>query len=104
MEKQLNIVDPKYQPEDCQEAVEILFGKYCRQYYSSKDIVYFDDLCLEKVLAQSELHAKWNQKFIIMKEAKERFQNLRVTRELFADNQFLLKEKTRGNHIKVTNR
>lgn len=82
LERHLNIFDPNYQPKECQEAVANLFTKYCRQYYSSKAIKYFDDLCLGKVLAQSELRAEWNQKFKAMKEAKERFLNLNIVKKL----------------------
>lgn len=93
LERHLNLFDPNYEPDECQEAVATLFTKYCRQYYSSKDIKYFDDLCLEKVLAQSELRAEWNQKFKVMKEAKERFLNLRIVKELCKKSNYKEKEK-----------
>jgi len=84
LEKHLNMYDPNYQPEECQEAVATLFTKYNKQYYSSKDIVFFDDLCLEKVLAQSELHVEWDQKFRAMKNAKEKFFNLNIVKKISA--------------------
>lgn len=84
LERYLNIYDSNYQPEECQKAVATLFTKYNKRYYSSKNIEYFDDLCLEKVLAQSEQHAEWSQKFKAMKNAKDRFFNLNIVKEISA--------------------
>lgn len=87
LERHLNKYDPNYQSEECQKAVATLFTKYSKQYYSSKDIEYFDDLCLKKILAQSELHAEWNQRFKAMKNAKERFLNLNIVKDILLNNQ-----------------
>lgn len=89
LERHLNRYDLNFEIEECQKAVTSLFTRYCRRYISSKDIKYFDDINLDKVLAQSVLRAEWDQKLKTMQEAKERFLNLKIVRETLKKSKML---------------
>lgn len=78
LEKALNRYDPDFEPDECKDAVISLYKQYCKRYYTSDKIQYFDDYSLREVLKKSEISEKWNKKFDEVKEAKEQFLNLKI--------------------------
>lgn len=80
LEKALRRYDPNFEPEECKTAVISLYEDYCKKYYTSQKIVYFDDYTLSQVLKKSEIRAKWDKKFDVVKEAKEQFLKLKIAK------------------------
>ena len=78
LERILNKFDPDYQPDECQEAVNKLFCGYCKTYYSTTKVMFFNELSLNKVIKQSDITEEWNRKFREMNEAKEAFCRLPI--------------------------
>ena len=80
LEKALRRYDPNFEPDDCKEMIISLYEKYCKEYYTSDKIKYFDDYTLGEVLKKSEIRAKWDRKFDVAKEAKQQFLELKITK------------------------
>lgn len=78
LEKALKRYDPDFEPDECTDAVTSLYEHYCKEYYTSNKIKYFDDYTLKEVLKKSEIRAKWDKKFDVVKEAKEQFLKLKI--------------------------
>ena len=78
LEKVLMRYDPNFEPDECKDAIISLYEHYCKEYYTSDKIKYFDDYTLREVLKKSEIRAKWNKKFDVAKEAKEQFLKLKI--------------------------
>ena len=57
-------------------------GRYCKEYYSSKEIEYFDDYTLQEVLEKSKIREEWDNKFDAVKNAKEQFLTLKIAKEI----------------------
>lgn len=60
----------------------ILTFTYCKEYYSSKEIEYFDDYTLQEVLEKSKIREEWDNKFDAVKDAKEQFLTLKIAKEI----------------------
>lgn len=80
LEKPLIRFDPDFEPDECKEAVILLYEQYCQEYYTSDKIEYFNDYSLREILKKSEIRAKWDKKFDVAKEAKEQFLQLKIAR------------------------
>ena len=80
LEKTLRRYDPNFEPDECRAIVISLYEKYCKEYYTSEKISYFDDYTLNEVLKKSEIRAKWDKKFDVAKEAKEQFLKLKIAK------------------------
>lgn len=78
LEKALRRYDPNFEPDECKDMVISLYEQYCKEYYTSDKINYFDDYTLKEVLKKSEIRAKWDKKFDIAKTAKEQFLKLKI--------------------------
>ena len=78
LEKILRRYDPNLEPDECKDAIISLYGQYCKEYYTSDKIKYFNDYTLGEVLKKSEIRAKWDKKFDVAKEAKEQFLKLKI--------------------------
>lgn len=78
LEKVLRRYDPNFEPDECKDAIISLYEHYCKEYYTSDKIKYFDDYTLREVLKKSEIRAKWDKKFDVAKEAKEQFLKLKI--------------------------
>lgn len=85
LERTLEKLEPEFQPDECKCAVIALYEHYCKEYYSSKKIDYFDDYTLEEVLAKSQIRQEWDGKFEKAKKAKEQFLNLKIAKEIFSE-------------------
>ena len=53
-----------------------------KEYYSSKEIEYFDDYTLQEVLEKSKIREEWDNKFDAVKNAKEQFLTLKIAKEI----------------------
>lgn len=80
LEKVLRRYDPDFEPEECKAAIISLYESYCKKYYTSQKISYFDDYTLSKVLKKSEIRENWDRKFDVAKKAKEEFMNLKIAK------------------------
>ena len=54
LERALKNFDPDCEPDECKDAIISLYSHYCKEYYSSKEIEYFDDYTLQEVLEKSK--------------------------------------------------
>lgn len=57
------------------------FSKYAKKYYSNKNIKYFEDLSIEKVIQQSEVSKIWSDKFSYANECKKEFLDLAICKK-----------------------
>lgn len=80
LEKALRRYDPDFEPEECKATVISLYESYCKKYYTSQKIAYFDDYTFSQVLKKSEIREKWDKKFDVAKKAKEDFMNLKIVK------------------------
>ena len=80
LEDALKRYDPDYEADECEERVISIYESYCKKYYTSKKITYFDDYALKQVLKQSEERKKWDKKFDSVNRAKEEFIKLKIAK------------------------
>ena len=82
LERALKKFDPDCEPDQCKDAIISLYSHYCKEYYSSKEIEYFDDYTLQEVLEKSKIREEWDNKFDAVKNAKEQFLTLKIAKEI----------------------
>ena len=81
MERLLNKIEPELQPDEVKEAVIELYEHYCKEYYTSEKIEYFEDYTIKEVMSKSKIRQKWNEKFDDAQKAKEQFLSLKIVRD-----------------------
>lgn len=72
----------KIEPDEFKDSVISLYEHYCKKYYSSKKIKYFDDYTVGEVLRKSKIRQKWDGKFDEAKRAKEQFMKLKIVKDI----------------------
>ena len=82
LERILKKNDTEIEPDESKSAIIALYAHYCKKYYTSEHIEYFDDYSLREVLSKSKIREAWDKKFDTAKEAKEQFLNLKIAKEL----------------------
>ena len=82
LQRLLNKIEPEIEPDEFKDAVISLYEHYCKKYYSSKKIKYFDDYTVKEVLKKSKIRQKWDGKFDEVKKAKEQFMNLKIVKDI----------------------
>lgn len=80
LEKILEKNDVEIEPQECKVAIVALFTHYCKEYYTSEHIEFFDDYSLADVLTKSRIREEWDKKFNKVKEAKEQFCDLKIVK------------------------
>lgn len=80
LEDVLKQYDPDYEPDECEARLISTYESYCKKYYTSKKITYFDDYTLKQVLKQSEVRKKWDKKFDSVNRAKREFMELKIAK------------------------
>ena len=81
LERLLNKIEPELQPDKFKEAVIELYEHYCKEYYTSEKIEYFEDYTIKEVMSKSKIRQKWNEKFDDAQKAKEQFLSLKIVRD-----------------------
>lgn len=81
LERLLNKIEPELQPDEVKEAVIELYEHYCKEYYTSEKIEYFEDYTIKEVMSKSKIRQKWNEKFDDAQKAKEQFLSLKIVRD-----------------------
>ena len=81
LERLLNKIEPELQPDEFKEAVIELYEHYCKEYYTSEKIEYFEDYTIKEVMSKSKIRQKWNEKFDDAQKAKEQFLSLKIVRD-----------------------
>lgn len=74
--------EPEIQAAECTEAIISILSHYCKEYYTSEKLPYFEDYDLETVLDKSKITQKWNDKFESMEKAKKEFLDLKIIKQL----------------------
>lgn len=69
-------------PEKCTIKIAEALKKYTKKYYTDKNIVYFEDYSIEKVIELSEVSKKWNDKFKLADKSKEEFLGLSICKKV----------------------
>ena len=65
---------PEYEEGDVLvEEVKSLFNTYCKEFFTDKEIIYFDDLTFDEVLKKARIRNEWNEKLDNYKEAEKQF-------------------------------
>lgn len=85
LERLLNKIEPEIEPDEFKDAVISLYENYCKKYYSSKKIKYFDDYTVKEVLKKSKIRQEWDGKFDNVKRAKEQFMNLKIVKDIVSE-------------------
>ena len=74
--------EPEIEATECTEAIISILSHYCKEYYTSEKLPYFEDYDLETVLDKSKITQKWNDKFESMEKAKKEFLDLKIIKQL----------------------
>lgn len=64
---------PDFNEESCLEVVQIIFKDYCKNHFSDKKIVFFDDYSLEEVLTKAKNSVEWSEKLSNFEKARAVF-------------------------------
>ena len=65
---------PEYEESDILiEEVKALFQAYCKEFFTDKEIIYFDDLTFDEVLKKARIRNEWNEKLAKYKETEQQF-------------------------------
>ena len=68
-------------PQDCTNKIVKAFEGYAKEYYTDKEISFFDDCSVEKVIAQSDVTKRWNEIFEKVNQSKEDFLMLPICKK-----------------------
>lgn len=82
LEKVLKKTDVEIATEECKDAIIALYTHYCKEYYTSEHIEFFDDYSLADVLSKSRIREEWDKKFDKVKEVKGQFFNLKIVKDI----------------------
>ena len=69
-------------PEEAEKAITDAFEKYVHKYYAVKNIEWFQDYSIEKVIEKSKVSEKWRVDFDLMEERKRNFMNLSISKKV----------------------
>ena len=58
------------------------FEKYAHKYYTVKNIEWFQDYSIEKVIEKSKVSEKWRVDFDLMEQRKRTFMNLSIAKKV----------------------
>ena len=65
---------PEYEEDNLLvEEVKTLFQTYCKEFFTDKEIVYFDDLTFDEVLKKARIRNEWNEKLDNYKNVEKKF-------------------------------
>lgn len=67
---------------ECENNVVFLYNCYCKEYYTSEEIIYFNDYTLSEVLKKSKIRVKWDNNFSEVEKAKKDFLDLNIVKKL----------------------
>jgi hypothetical protein len=82
IEKIVSTMEFYVSPNDNKDEIIKVLNYYCKQYYTSKAISFFDDYTVEKVINESEVTKKWNERFSIMNQKKQEFLDLSICKKV----------------------
>lgn len=85
LENALKKIEPEIQPDEFKNVIVSLYEHYCKKYYTSEKIKYFDDYTVKDVLAKSKIRQKWDRKFDDAKKAKEQFLNMKIAKDIISE-------------------
>ena len=69
-------------PEEAEKAITDAFEKYAHKYYTVKNIEWFQDYSIEKVIEKSKVSEKWRVDFDLMEQRKRTFMNLSIAKKV----------------------
>ena len=69
-------------PEEAEKAITDAFEKYAHEYYTVKNIEWFQDYSIEKVIEKSKVSEKWRVDFDLMEQRKRTFMNLSIAKKV----------------------
>lgn len=69
-------------PEEAEKAITDAFEKYAHKYYTVKNIEWFQDYSIEKVIEKSKVSEKWRVDFELMEQRKRTFMNLSIAKKV----------------------
>lgn len=86
-------------PESCSQRIAVAFRNYTKENYTDKDISYFKDYPIERVIELSEVSKKWKYKFELANVRKKEFLELPICKKVkdiineSSVNEYVKKEK-----------
>ena len=69
-------------PAECTLKIANAFKDYTKNYYTDKEIVFFEECSIKKVIELSEVTKKWNAKFRLADEKKNDFLKLPICKKV----------------------
>ena len=82
LEKALDNYPPDFYPDECKKDVVFLYNSYCKENYTSEEIIFFDDYTITEELKKSKICVKWDNNFSEMERAKKAFLDLNIVKKL----------------------
>lgn len=68
--------------EEAEKAITDAFEEYAYKYYTVKNIEWFQDYSIEKVIEKSKVSEKWRVDFDLMEQRKRTFMNLSIAKKV----------------------
>lgn len=69
-------------PEEAEKNIVESFKKYCKKYYTDKEIDWFKDYSIEQVIDKSQISQKWKENFQLMERRKKEFMSLSISKKV----------------------
>lgn len=69
-------------PNECKATISDALEQYTSQFYSNKEIKFFDDQSISEIIKHSKISAEWDSKFQLADESKKEFLELTICQKV----------------------
>ena len=87
-------------PFTCPKQISEVSGDYIKKYYTNKNIVFFDDYTVDKIVEISIFAQEWKNKFTIADKCKSEFLDLSICKKIIK----IINETSVNEYYKKTNK
>lgn len=71
-------------PNECKITISDALEQYTAQFYSNKEIKFFDDQSISEIIKHSKISAEWDSKFQLASESKKEFLELSICQKVIS--------------------
>ena len=71
-------------PNECTATISEALEQYTSQFYSNKEIKFFDDQSISEIIKHSKISAEWDSKFQLASESKKEFLELSICQKVIS--------------------
>lgn len=71
-------------PNECKITISDALEQYTAQFYSNKEIKFFDDQSISEIIKYSKISAEWDSKFQLANESKKEFLELSICQKVIS--------------------